>query len=65
MLGSEQRRDIIKMIHLTIVLGNDEGQWKLEDQLEGDYQTPVGGDGAWTGLTVDMCKLLGFLIFFF
>ena len=42
MLGSEQRRDILKMIRLTIVLGHDGEQGKLEDKLEGDYQTPVG-----------------------
>ena len=38
------------MIRLTIVLGNDGEQGKLEDQLEGDYQTPVGGDVAWAGV---------------
>lgn len=55
------------MIRLTIVLGNDGEQGKLEDQLEGDYQTPVGGDVAWAGVNsghVQTVRILDFFFFF-
>lgn len=53
------------MIRLTIVLGNDGGQGKLEDQLGGDYQTPVGRDGALTGGNSGHVQTVRILDFFF